>query len=698
MITLPQPHASRRLRPAILSLLILSLSMPTHWSSALDDAALAEIRNGFEVRQADGLRQQIFTPYPSVSIPSATNEYIWNRVSFALAILYTYKDDAEPPQNFINAANQAIIDASNEFIDAGVGVITQTDGGLHWSGNHWVRLHELFGSDSQYYPGLLSAEAESNIRELLWMWVSNKSPLDDADVTANNTWRIRDSENHSAMQDQLCWGGAKILRRFEPYKSMTYNDGSTAGEQYEAWTQFLIQYLRERGKRGLFIEYHSNTYSKYTSQNFYNYYDLAEDPTLRALAGSVLDLFWADAALETLDDVVGGAGARFARPDDLNPDRNGYAPLMWYYYGKGQVRSLHPGVMMLMTSGYRIPDVIMDIALDTAARGSYEYISRKPGLLLEGKENESRYWVDYENNQILRYSYVTPDFIMGTHMFPNLPSARWSKISSQNRFHSAILKTDSGFVQIVPQGGATTSNDRGYNEQWSIQKQGTLVTQKLRTSERIAEMRVYIPSGTGVTIEEVDGWIFIDTGHSHAGIRVATGGYQWQDANWIALTDEYSPVIIEVARSADYPGFAAFKAAALGSSLAVTGQTGSRQLEYTGLGSTGDFVFHMDTDQLPTIDGQPYNLTPDFTFKSPYINAEWPASKVFIEKDGRSLTLDFDLDLSGTGQWIDTGNWLGWLYDTGTAWFFSDSLNKYIYLPDGSPGLTGGWIYLPDYP
>ena len=106
----------------------------------------------------------------------------------------------------------------------------------------------------------------------------------------------------------------------------------------------------------------------------------------------------------------------------------------------------------------------------------------------------------------------------------------------------------------------------------------------------------------------------------------------------------------------------------------------------------------MDTDQLPTIDGQPYNLTPDFTFKSPFVNAEWPASKVFIEKDGRNLTLDFDLDLRGNGQWIDTGNWLGWLYDTGTPWFFSESLNKYIFLPDGPSGETGGWIYLPDHP
>lgn len=688
-----------RFRLSILILAILIPCLPHLWSDSLDDATLAEIRDGFEERQAEALRQQMFTPYPDYSEPSADSIYAWNRLNFALAVFYTYKDDPEAPQNFMDAANQAIIDASEQYLEAGVSATTRRDGGLHWSGNHWVRLHETFGSDSRFYPGLLSEEAESSIRELLWTWVSNEATLEEADASLHNTWRIRESENHSAMMDQISWGGAKILRRFEPYKNMEYKDGSTAQEQYEAWTDFLIQYLRERGKRGLFVEYHSNTYTKYTTQNFYNYLDLSENPTLRKLARSVLDLVWADAALETMDGVVGGAAARMARPNDLNPSRNGYAGLMWYYYGEGQEMNLHPGNMMLMLSDYRIPDVIMDIALDVQGRGAYEYISRKPGLSEEDKANsyaqESAYYVDYDNHQILRYSYVTPDFVLGTHMFPNLSNARWSNISSQNRFHSALLRTESDFVQIVPQGRATTSNHRGLNEQWSVQKYGTLITQKLRTSERIAEMRVYIPSEDSVTVEEVGDWIFINSEYTYSGVRVATGGYQWQDANWIELNDEYSPVIIEVARSTDYQDYDAFKTAALSTSLEVVTESGNRQLEYTGLGDSGDFVFYIDTDELPMINNDPYNLTSEFTYKSPYLNAQWPASKVTIEKDDRSLTLDFDLETPGTSGWIDTGDWLGWIYDQNAPWVWSASLSKWIHISDGAPNESGGWVYIP---
>lgn len=679
------------------------------WSEGLDDAYLNEVRTGFETRQAQALQQQMFTTFPGFSSPGPENEYVWNRLNFALSALYFYRHDAAANQNFINAANQAIIDASEQYLQAGTNAITRRDGGLHWHGNHWVRIHELFGSDSRFYPGLLSEEAEGKIRELLWVWVSNMASLDNADVSNNNTWRIWESENHSAMKDQIAWGGAKILRRFEPYRSMEYNDGSTAQEQYEAWTHFLTEYARERGKRGLFVEYRSNTYVKYTMQNFYNYLDLSSDPNLRELARSVLDLMWADAALETLDGYVGGAAARNQRPTDLNPIRAAFSALGWFHYGEGLEMSLHPGHMMLITSAYRIPSVIMDIALDVEGRGSFEYLSRKPGLSQEGQENSyaqtSRYYVDYEDSQILRYSYVTPDFVLGTHVFPQLSNARWTNISSQNRFQSAMLRTgETDFVQIVPQTRAIGNLERNLNESWSVQRHGTLITQKLRTSQNSAEMRVYIPSDSSVSVEEVDEWIFVNTGYTYSGVRVATGGYQWQDSEWIELDDEYSPVIVEVARSQDYADFGAFQAAAVSTALEIVVENEERRLHYTGLGGSGDFVFHIDSDEAPTVDGDAYDLAPDYTYKSPFLNADWPGAQVHIEKGHRSLTLDFDLVVPDPEemypQWRNSFhvdrkwfylNGFGWFIPESDGWLFHHELG-WIFSPPAEGDIV--WIFL----
>lgn len=700
------------LLPAIYAATFAPIAMPDLLADGLGDAYLAEVRNGFEARQANALQQQMFTPTPTLTDPEASSTYGWNRLGFALAALFTYKEDAAAHQNFINAANRAIIDTCEQYLHAGPDVITRQEGGeggMHWVGNHLVRLHEYFASDSRFYPGLLSEQAESNLRALIWMWVSNSRKIEYADLTVNNSWRIRSSENHSAMMDQLAWGGAQILRRFEPYKSMEYNDGSTAEQQYEAWTQFLIQYLRERGMRGLFVEYHSNTYTKYTMQNIYNYFDLSEKPVLREMARSVLDLMWADAAHGTLDDVVGGAATRNARPSDLNPIRNGFSGLKWYHYGKGQAMNRHPGHMMLITSHYRIPKVIMDIALDIEGRGSYEYISRKPGLILEGTGNlfigETRQnYIDYENHRILRYSYVTPDFVLGSQVLPRLSNDDWSNISSQNRFQSALLRTDgSDFVQIVPQARGTGNLDRSLNESWSIQRHGTLIVQKLREAVNTAEMRVYIPSGARVTVEEVENWIFINTGYTFSGVRVATGGYQWQDDEWIELNDEYSPVIVEVVRSQNFVDFEAFKAAALSTPIEVISENGNRRLEYTGLNDSGEFVFHMDTDELPTVNGEPYDLTPDYTYKSPFINSGWPGSTVTIEKGNRSLTLDFDLELPDpeamNPQWRNSvyvdRRWyhldgFGWFVPMGDDWLYHYEMG-FLFAPS-APG-SSVWLF-----
>ena len=75
-----------------------------------------------------------------------------------------------------------------------------------------------------------------------------------------------------------------ILRDVAPYNSYKYYDGSTAAEQYEAWSRFMKEYLRERVKKGLLVEVASN-YGKYTTQGWYNFYDFSEDPELPYIVG-----------------------------------------------------------------------------------------------------------------------------------------------------------------------------------------------------------------------------------------------------------------------------------------------------------------------------------------------------------------------------------------------------------------------------
>lgn len=694
---MPINLAGTVIRTAIAGLLTIMLQ--SAYPDSLSDEELTQIRDGFELRQQQALLRQVNNTFPSAGTPEISNLYAWNRLGFALAALYR--------NSHLEEANQAIMDLGQLYLDADPEEFIQSNNGLHWHGNLWVRIHELFGPDSRHFPGRLNPEAAEMIRAVLWEWASRRAYLSSTDINDGGTWRIWDSENHSAMRDATAWGTAKILRRYEPWHSMEYNDGSTAEQQYQAWTEYLIEYLRERGRRGMLVEYRSNSYSKYTLQCLYNYYDLSTHATLRYLARSFLDLWWADAALETIDGFAGGAATRVARPHDHIAERHAVAGMGWYYYGMGQELNRHPGHMCLITSEYRIPMVVMDIALDREGRGSYEYFSRRPGINVEGKENtfslNRHYYVDPYHSPIVRYSYVTPDFVVGTHLSPKVPSDRWSGIHRSNRWHAILLRGEPP-VLIMPQVTATSNNDRTQNEQWSVQRKGTLITQKHRDTRWTDAMRVYIPGPPALSRAEQDGWVFAWNELSYVAIKAAWGGYQWDDVEWLRLNDEYAPVIFEVARAADYEDIDDF-IATVTQNPPHHGEVGGQMiLAYNGLNDSGLFSFWTSEQSTrpPEINGQPIDYFPDFTFLSPYLNSEWGSGKVTIEKADRKHVLNFNADVSEdvilNPQWeeamfINRGwhylpgiGWFypmgDWIYQTAKKWLFSpvsDTQNIWIY-------------------
>ena len=129
---------------------------------------------------------------------------------------------------------------------------------------------------SSYFPGRLTAEAETAICEVFWNWVKSQARIHDANPS--RTWWFEGSENHTAMRRTTGWHGAKILKDVAPYNTYIYDDGSTAAEQYAAWVEFHKEYLRERAQRGLLVEIGSTTYVKYSLQGWYNFYDFWANP------------------------------------------------------------------------------------------------------------------------------------------------------------------------------------------------------------------------------------------------------------------------------------------------------------------------------------------------------------------------------------------------------------------------------------
>ena len=111
--------------------------------------------------------------------------------------------------------------------------------------------------------------------------------------------------------------------------------------------------------------------------------DFASDAVLKRRMTLLLDLFWADWAIEQIDGVRGGGKHRiYPGPASTRGHASSGQGIAWLYFGLGTPLTKHPGHMCAVTSAYRPPALVADLALDVAGRGTYEYVSRRPGLNL----------------------------------------------------------------------------------------------------------------------------------------------------------------------------------------------------------------------------------------------------------------------------------------------------------------------------
>jgi len=390
-------HASSALTLSVAAILAIGGGA----ASALGDAELQAVVDGFEERRDWALREQVRDPYPE--------DGVWHYADFALAALYLNER--------VDEANEAILTIHRDFpVDPDPerepGEPDRQD--FHWYINLLHRIWFLFAHDSDRFPGRLSTEAESALLDIFWDSARRHCRIRYADPEA--TWRIWGSENHGAMSWSGFWGTAQILSGQEDYRDRRYEDGSTPAEMAAAWDAFYREYARERASKGLLVEI-ASTYNKYTLQGWYNMADFAADPVLKRRMQMLLDLFWADWAIEQIDCVRGGSGHRiYPGRTAMKGVFSGGTGMAWFTFGIGP-KSRHPGHMCCATSDYRPPLCVVDMALDVEGRGSYEYVSRRPGLNQIPKADDVD-WHTYDlrpdHGGILRYTYATPGFVMGT--------------------------------------------------------------------------------------------------------------------------------------------------------------------------------------------------------------------------------------------------------------------------------------------
>ena len=551
-------------------------------------------------------------------------------------------------RNRASAESSALVKLTADTLIASPARYMSGPSALYWEGALLTRLGGFFGAEGLVARDRLSPEAQRAVADLLWQWCEVNSLVSSADP--RRAWEHSGTENHTIMRIMTAWAATHLLAGDARYRERQLADGFAPAEHHAAWNNFVKTWLREHGQRGLLVEIAAPGYSAVTVQCIYQFYDLADDPEVRRLAENFLHLWWADTAQELLDGVRGGSKARAGRGKggDWNGHTDVCSMMAWYYFGVGAPGrgNLAPQIAQL-TSSYRPPRLIAELALDAEGRGAFTWVSRRPGLTppdypylppQPGIPQGSSVWLDRQHGGILRYTYVTPHYTVGTSMVPNIPVERWAKISDQNRW-SGITLAGSPEARVFAQCklGPQDEEDehRGASEHWSLQETNTLIWQKLRSGKDFGATQIYLPPL--LQRSEDNGVIFARFGTAFVAVRPVLGGWKANGDRWLQLDEPFSPIVFETGCEADAGSFEQFRAAVLASKVKVDGGA----LHYERSRDGRRFTFFHGSDRTGEIDGRPIDFEPPFTYRSPFVEAAWPAGKVTLRYKGQTLELSF---------------------------------------------------------
>ena len=152
---------------------------------------------------------------------------------------------------------------------------------------------------------------------------------------------------------------------------------------------------------------------------------------------------------------------------------------------------------------------------------------------------------------------------------------------------------------------------------------------------------------------ETNGWFFAEAPQAFAAVHVVTGKTAWEadtieqhrekkggpaKGDWLACSDEFSPVIIEIARKSGCESFLNFQQLTMANPM----RWENRRLDYESKLNTTSLTLFADYSRAPLVDGQPVNYAAKKVFDSPFIQSDFGTGIITIQRGEKHMTLDFN--------------------------------------------------------
>ncbi|MEO0477105.1 MAG: hypothetical protein AAF085_14210, partial [Planctomycetota bacterium] len=405
---------------ALLPLLALSMLLVSRGVSAETSLSPEEVLAGvgdradvmFRAEAGKPLKRAKKQPPLSKGRGPYVRAYTFSIMAYAARCLYLNER--------LDEANAALAENAQYYLDNPLTIIDRDS--FHWHADVVMRLIEQYGSKGSVHPGRITAETEALLLEPIWIYATKCSWPKSYEYKKSKTWNLHSSENHHAMHFVTCWHFAKLAKELPEYKGRTFVHGGTPADHYRGWSDYFVEYAKERARRGFGVEMMSSGYNATMMKAIYNLYDFGETD-VKAAAGLLLDLYYVYWAQEQIDGTQGGGRSRIYFGKGLTGNKGGPAILAWLYFNIGSKPELNGHDINPLLSSYRPPAVAVDIARDVEGRGRYEVWQRAQGL---GKQGHTFPLMDdygKKHNQlstdgggILRYSYCDPAFHCAVHI------------------------------------------------------------------------------------------------------------------------------------------------------------------------------------------------------------------------------------------------------------------------------------------
>ncbi len=582
--------------------------------------------------------------FRDASLKQILNEPVVHPLVYAMAALYTDRD-RKGGNKELRKKLAEVAGSDKKFSPKEAGASE-----VKWCMRGWLRIYYLFNDKSTFFKARLEPDVQSRLEAMFFNYGCYKSTV--ARTNLKNIWHIHGSENHDMMDFSNAYLALQAVQDVKAYRDKKLPDGHTPAEHVKAWDVYYAQYCLERAKNGLFVEI-SPTYGKWFVGEFVNMYEFSKSPLVRKRMEMLLHLMWTDWAVDQLNGVRGGGKTRcysggYSQSgkgdswDRLASDLVGIEPFHWNSHGG-------LSTMALQTSKYELPDVVLDIALNKGPFKPFVYQSTRPGKEMKGKKGI--YNMDPKAGGIVRYSYCTPEAIMGSWMLDT--RASYAAIHTQNRWQGVIFPTGRA-ARIFPQ-SLGLGNGKTYQQHVAVQHRNVMVVANHPKAKQTGPLRVFIPNDLRKRLTEKDGWAIVKEGNAWLGVRplndqgfelkaipqkkVKEASRQNTSGFWLFPKAKGSSVVFVLSRNAKHKTLADFLTYLKSHKHNVAGHATYGFVDDLGKEVTMELGGKLP---VPKINGNPVNLYPKKVFDSPYIRSAHGSGIVTIKKGNRKLVLDFN--------------------------------------------------------